>query len=250
MDAPTTTIAQKPSLASLLASAPPSTDPEGWVFDTNLTTSVARSGRNGVPHLLLACLPVLDAQLATEGLYRVPGSLKRVKEWQETFEGQASSAVPDLDDAWTSDVDLPRCMVVKDVEGLKDEGVPTVASLVKRFLSKIRDGGLAGNERFWVDLETVILDRTVPPAEMVEKVKARVLAGLPTRTHLATVAYLFAHLRRVADHADENKMTSRNLAISLFPGGMVGAEYLIEHFREIFGDDDGRALLEKPVEKS
>ncbi|KAJ3188535.1 H(+)-transporting V0 sector ATPase subunit c [Irineochytrium annulatum] len=216
-------------------------DEEGLIFGTTLLEAVQRCGRRGVPQIILECLAVLDspASLTTEGLYRIPGSLKRVKEWIGRFEVQASRAVPDpSDDEVAAAWGVPRSVRVERVEGLEVEGIPTLASLLKRFLSKIK-GGLVGGDEFWEGLDREEADMN---PDLVPRVREYIVTRLPTRTHLATLSYLFGHLSRVASHAEQNKMTTRNVAIVIFPLGGSGAEYLIEHYADVFGDD-GLALL-------
>ncbi|KAJ3218372.1 hypothetical protein HDU67_005921 [Dinochytrium kinnereticum] len=305
------------TLAALLQNpnAVSADEPEGLVFCTDLLLATTRSGKEGVPMVVLACVEFLDQfGLATEGLYRIPGSHKRVKEWQERFEEAAAQSSPEstslgvvqaspscpswkvwsgltlvTDDsnshspptpppkspvlgsaATPSDLTLqsppqpsanaapstvnlyleilsnltspeadPRTRwsalpptTVGPVVVFEGEGSATVASVLKRFLIKIK-GGLVGKTGFWERLEDEILD-TASPLPLTLRIRRTMLERLPTSSHLATLAHLFAHLNRVSHRSADNKMTAKNLAISLFPQGITGAEYLIERYDEVF----------------
>ncbi|KAJ3065964.1 hypothetical protein HDU98_010691, partial [Podochytrium sp. JEL0797] len=60
----------------------------GPVFHTTVIEAAAVGGKNGIPDVVVQCIEYLERMelLATEGLYRVPGSVKRVKMWMQKFQ--------------------------------------------------------------------------------------------------------------------------------------------------------------------
>ncbi|KAJ3098312.1 hypothetical protein HDU97_004123, partial [Phlyctochytrium planicorne] len=270
---------------------PQQEEAEGLVFCTDLLNSVTRSGKDGVPMVVLACISFLDVHgLQTEGLYRIPGSHKRVKDWQEKFEAAAAQSVPgppgtgevtpwkiwsglatveDSGTVGTVENAAEVGSVVKDDKALAEsyrqimailtspeasprvrwgplppstvapvavvfegEGSATVASVLKRFLIRIK-GGLVGGLGFWEKIEEEINDSS-SPHPLPLRIRRTLMERLPTSVHLATLAHIFGHLHRVSRCSNDNKMTGQNLAISLFPQGIAGAAYLIDHYLEIF----------------
>ncbi|KAJ3112246.1 hypothetical protein HK100_002412 [Physocladia obscura] len=78
---------------------------EGAVFGTTIEDSAKKSGKNGIPNIVIQCVEYLEMKnlLVTEGLYRVPGSVKRVKFWCSEFES-AQSATPSLARSLKNDI--------------------------------------------------------------------------------------------------------------------------------------------------
>ncbi|KAI9328709.1 hypothetical protein BDR26DRAFT_42653 [Obelidium mucronatum] len=61
---------------------------EGPIFNTTILESSSRAGKNGIPDIVIQCIEYLERKgfLKTEGLYRVPGNIKRIKEIYNLFQ--------------------------------------------------------------------------------------------------------------------------------------------------------------------
>ncbi|KAJ1568269.1 Rho GTPase-activating protein syde1 [Cladochytrium tenue] len=218
-------------------------DEEGYIFGVPLEVAVARAGKRGVPDIVLACLEHLERTgLTLEGLYRVPGSARRVREWTERFEQAAAESRPEPAPAAPSApaaTGVPPSTVGPSV-ALDGESPSTVASLLKKFLLRMK-GGLMGDGRFWKELEPLVsgtsaslIPNSPESVELILTIRGLLKSCLPTPCHLRTLARYLIHLNRVAAFSEQNKMTPQNLAIVAFPGGRLGAELLIGHAPEIF----------------
>ncbi|KAJ3025869.1 UNVERIFIED_CONTAM: hypothetical protein HDU68_006571 [Siphonaria sp. JEL0065] len=81
-------------LAPPLPSSPVSLDidnepeTEGPIFRTSILEAATIAGKNGIPDVVIQGVEYLERKnmLNTEGLYRVPGSAKRVKMWIQNFQ--------------------------------------------------------------------------------------------------------------------------------------------------------------------
>ncbi|KAJ3025863.1 UNVERIFIED_CONTAM: bud emergence protein 1 [Siphonaria sp. JEL0065] len=60
---------------------------EGPIFNTLISASATIAGKNGIPDVVIECVEYIEQRglLKTEGLYRVPGNIKRVKELVQMF---------------------------------------------------------------------------------------------------------------------------------------------------------------------
>ncbi|KAI9345349.1 Rho GTPase activation protein [Obelidium mucronatum] len=58
--------------------------------------AATRAGKNGIPDIVIQCVEFLERMclLQTEGIYRVPGSVKRVKAWLQRFEAHYANHFP------------------------------------------------------------------------------------------------------------------------------------------------------------
>ncbi|KAJ3286249.1 hypothetical protein HK104_009127 [Borealophlyctis nickersoniae] len=158
-----------------------------------------------------AALAVIGLDI--EGIYRVPGSARRVKTWQETFDHN-------------------------EFTDFGNEGVPTVASLLKSFFGTL-PGSIFGSEevkRGVVD----ILRSAEPNYQKLANLRTYLLTHLPSSAHYTTLAYFMNHLHRVSQHAENNRMHARNLALAIFPG-LVELEWVISWAPDIFGRMEGGA---------
>ncbi|ORY51422.1 hypothetical protein BCR33DRAFT_733743 [Rhizoclosmatium globosum] len=74
-----------------------SVDLEGPIFNTTIQQASSLGCKNGIPDIVVQCVEYLERKklLNTEGIYRVPGSQKRVKEWalkfKETYQSRRSA---------------------------------------------------------------------------------------------------------------------------------------------------------------
>ncbi|TPX62824.1 hypothetical protein PhCBS80983_g00214 [Powellomyces hirtus] len=165
---------------------------------------------SSVPRLIITCCTWLETNaIDKEGLYRVPGSIRRVVGYQEQLD---SGSFPHTFPA--------------------HESPHTVASLLKKFLSSLPDG-------IWGPPDTRKRLREAAQTSTHDELFAADLSTiLPTSAHHATLRYIMRHLHRISSHSDTNKMTSENLAISMFPGMELVVELLIDHWTDIYGPDD------------
>ncbi|KAJ3411397.1 Beta-chimaerin [Chytridiales sp. JEL 0842] len=219
-----------------------------YIANVPLETSVSRAGRFGVPDIMIACVEYVEAQngLKTEGVYRVPGSAKRVREWMDRFEsaakeGKSLVGCVEKEGGFKAASAVVPPPTVGPVVELRGESVHTAVSLLKKFFSRLPGGGLVDTQ-IWVDLDGLLNDSLTnkdPPATTNQKIRSFLTIRLQTKSHLHTIAYFFAHLHRIHQNASVNLMASKNLQIVLFPtpeGKGRGIEWLIEEFWGVFPD--------------
>ncbi|KAJ1541887.1 hypothetical protein HK405_010347 [Cladochytrium tenue] len=208
----------------------------------------ASAAGDRVPFVVAACAEYLEtvAGLDCEGLYRVPGSIRRVREWIVRFEAAASTAVDSQPSGSPAGF-------------LENETPATVASLLKRYLALVpaavpqpgAEGGSGGGlfpTRLWDDMNAALRaadpaqERPPPPAALAAARRifesayssSVVSSSAPVApdaaaASLATARRVLLHLHRVHGHADRNRMGSRNLALVAFPAGGRAAEFAIEN---------------------
>lgn len=230
-----------------------------------------------IPRIVVSCISHLEnvCGLETEGLYRIPGSVKRVREWVDRVEVEARTnktasqgiagvnrvavmapsalgsrdsenqsyirsekieqvvATPIPEPARAPELSLSTTStnLKSNVFDFGREGAPTVASLLKRFMSLIQ-GGLV-DERFWIDLDQVVKTES-NRSRSNDMIKSFLKQRLRPGVHYDTFAFYINHLHRVSRHSEKNMMNSRNLSVCLFPNGLTGAEIIIERAPEIF----------------
>ncbi|KAJ3022482.1 UNVERIFIED_CONTAM: hypothetical protein HDU68_009128 [Siphonaria sp. JEL0065] len=65
-------------------------------FRPTIFEAASKAGKNGIPDIVVQCIEYLHRKnlLKTEGLYRIPGSVKRVRTWFQRFEAHYKSQVP------------------------------------------------------------------------------------------------------------------------------------------------------------
>eukprot|EP01134_Creolimax_fragrantissima_P002814 CFRG2814T1 len=150
--------------------------------------------------------------LTETGLYRVPGSVARVKTLRESFDNGIA-------------VDL------------SDESTHDVASLLKLYLR---------------ELPTPLIDEETSQRlmdsldECADDTAKSVCEGLDGYT-LALLYILLKHLRKVADHQEENKMNESNICIVFSATTKLPQDvlrYFLDNFHSIF--DSLKVELEQP----
>ncbi|KAJ3007601.1 UNVERIFIED_CONTAM: hypothetical protein HDU68_003424 [Siphonaria sp. JEL0065] len=92
------TISQQTSNKSSMDSHLEFEDSHTAVFSPTIFEVATRAGKNGIPDIVVQCVEYLHRKnlLKTEGLYRVPGSVKRVRTWFQRFEAHYKSHVPSV----------------------------------------------------------------------------------------------------------------------------------------------------------
>ncbi|KAJ3232770.1 hypothetical protein HDU78_006865 [Chytriomyces hyalinus] len=272
-----------PSDMPMIASA--TADPAGFVFGVTIAEAAARAGKNGIPDIVVQCVEYLERKnlIDTEGLYRIPGSIKRVKEWAAKFDAYGYSSggggggsgysayeadvgpssfsssaehltVPESLSVLTKrSSSLPNNRAVTGVGlwhanangcpstpgfavNLDNETAPTVASLLKKYLSSVK--GKFAPPALWEVLDTIALDINMgpPTPEVVHGIRTHIDAVLLSKEHMHTFAYFMLHLHRVQSLSAINLMTPRNLALCIFVPAKEGAEYVVRYADVIFGN--------------
>ena len=190
------------------------------LYGLDLRAAAAR-GRDDVPAVVAACCACLDALPPSKqrGLYRVPGDNAEV------------SRVRDALDASRTFEDASQ--VVQSAEP------SVVASALKLYLKELTPALLRCSSRAYAAFTA-----SQSPSKLRDAVKL-----LPPHAH-STTKHLFAHLRRVADQSDENKMTPGNLGVCFGPTLCHGdddlssmdahnaiVQGLVEHFASVFAPE-------------
>ncbi|KAJ3308120.1 hypothetical protein HDU76_004117 [Blyttiomyces sp. JEL0837] len=190
---------------------------EGYIFGAPLELAVSRAGKRGVPDVVISCVEYLNGVgLGVEGLYRIPGSMRRLKEWIERFEVAAKSS---------------RAGGDGDERGEKEKAAAVIGLPVDTVGPKVTmDGKVKGGlvpEGFWNELDGLLTQHGATESS-VPLVRQFLDTRLPTMSHLNTMSYFFHHLHKVQLNSGVNLMTPKNLVIVIFPNGKLGAEFLIQ----------------------
>ncbi|CAH1789552.1 unnamed protein product [Owenia fusiformis] len=144
-----------------------------------------------IPIVVHICTTIVEAKgLETVGIYRVPGNKAAVNSLEE---------------------ELNRGVDQLNLENEKWFDVNVISSLLKSFLRKLPDPLITE------DLYHLMINanRLVKPEKRMLLLK-KLLHDLPEH-HFETLQFLAAHLHKIADNGDLNKMDSRNLAIVFGP---------------------------------
>ncbi|KAI8376221.1 uncharacterized protein BYT42DRAFT_645861 [Radiomyces spectabilis] len=209
--------------------------PNKQVFGVPLEEAVRVSGvseRYPLPAIVLRCIEYLDAKDAVleEGLYRLSGSNTMMKSLKEKFNQDG-------------DFNL--------LASKEEYDVHAIAGLLKMWLRELPTSVLTRERR--MDFLHVIdlLDRKERVNEL-----GRLVSSLPLANYTLLRA-LTAHLIRVVQHADVNKMTIRNVSIVFSPTLGIPAtifNLFMSEFEYIFwtteeGDAAPRLLEESEKEE-
>uniref|UniRef100_A0AAZ3QCB2 Rho GTPase-activating protein 29 n=1 Tax=Oncorhynchus tshawytscha TaxID=74940 RepID=A0AAZ3QCB2_ONCTS len=195
-------------------------------------TQAAKNSPDGIPFIIRKCTSEIENRaLNLKGIYRVNGAKSRVEKLCQAFEnGKDLVELSDLSPHDIANVlklylrQLPEPLILyryyNDFIGLAKERVEGEHIKLNRVIFKIRD-----------------LLRQLPPA------------------HYRTLRFLTAHLHRVTEQAEENKMTASNLGIIFgptlvkprqtdaevslsslvdYPYQALMVELLVRHFQVIF----------------
>ncbi|TPX68076.1 hypothetical protein SpCBS45565_g03393 [Spizellomyces sp. 'palustris'] len=166
----------------------------------------------GVPRLVRVCVEWIEANaIDKEGLYRVPGSHRKVQTYQLSIDTGAFDYVFPV-----------------------HESPHTVASLLKKYLASI-PGGIWGGDDVKIHLRNAII--STPPAFLNPLLRKTLISP----SHFNLVRYLTRHLSRITAHSNTNKMTPENLAIVMFPGVEALIEVLVRNWEEVFGREGEKA---------
>ncbi|NXV75408.1 GMIP protein, partial [Atlantisia rogersi] len=204
-------------------------------------TQVPRDFPEEVPFIVLKCTSEIEARaLGVQGIYRISGSKARVEKLCQAFENGRS--LVELSEHSPHDI----TGVLKHF--LKELSAPVL-------LSQLYDDLIALAKDLQKPVEEKS-DSTGCPSDPIQSMKD-LLSKLPGSNY-NTLRHLVAHLYRVAEKYEENKMSPNNLGIVFGPtlirpgsGSDVSmsclvdssyqaqiVEFLIQNYERVFGMDD------------
>ncbi|KAM9323204.1 rho GTPase-activating protein 29-like isoform 2-T2 [Pholidichthys leucotaenia] len=212
----------------------------------------AKNSPDGIPFIIKKCTSEIESRaLNIKGIYRVNGAKSRVEKLCQAFENG------------------------KDLVELSEHSPHDISNVLKLYLRQLPEPLIL--YRFYNDFiglskecQRVIVEEADKaqgnqpgqeggPSVHLNRVMLRirdVLCQLPT-TNYRTLRYLIAHLSRVAEQAEENKMTASNLGIIFgptlvkprhtdadvslsslvdYPFQALMVELLVRHFSTVFDD--------------
>ncbi|XP_031710463.1 rho GTPase-activating protein 21 isoform X1 [Anarrhichthys ocellatus] len=166
--------------------------PAGVTFGVRLDDCPPAQTNRFVPLIVEVCCKVVEERgLEYTGIYRVPGNNAAISSMQEELNSKGMTDI--------------------DVEEDKWRDLNVISSLLKSFFRKLPDP-LFTNEKYGDFIEA---NRTEESVERLKELK-RLTQELPDH-HFETLKFLCAHLKKVSDNCEKNKMEPRNLAIVFGP---------------------------------
>ncbi|XP_070700744.1 rho GTPase-activating protein 21 [Pempheris klunzingeri] len=166
--------------------------PAGVTFGVRLDDCPPAQTNRFVPLIVEVCCKVVEERgLEYTGIYRVPGNNAAISSMQEELNHKGMTDIDIQEDKW------------------RDLNV--ISSLLKSFFRKLPEP-LFTNEKYADFIEA---NRTEDSVERLKELK-RLIHELPVH-HFETLKFLCAHLKRVSDNCEKNKMEPRNLAIVFGP---------------------------------
>lgn len=166
--------------------------PAGMTFAVRLDDCPPAQTNRFVPLIVEVCCKVVEERgLEYTGIYRVPGNNAAISSMQEELNSKGMTDIDIQEDKW------------------RDLNV--ISSLLKLFFRKLPEP-LFTNEKYADFIEA---NRTEDSVERLKELK-RLIYELPDH-HYETLKFLCAHLKRVSDNCEKNKMEPRNLAIVFGP---------------------------------
>uniref|UniRef100_A0AAQ5X0J8 Rho GTPase activating protein 21b n=1 Tax=Amphiprion ocellaris TaxID=80972 RepID=A0AAQ5X0J8_AMPOC len=166
--------------------------PAGITFGVRLDDCPPAQSNRFVPLIVEVCCKVVEERgLEYTGIYRVPGNNAAISSMQEELNTKGMTDIDIQEDKW------------------RDLNV--ISSLLKSFFRKLPEP-LFTNEKYADFIEA---NRTEDSVERLKELK-RLIYELPDH-HYETLKFLCAHLKRVSDNCEKNKMEPRNLAIVFGP---------------------------------
>lgn len=166
--------------------------PAGVTFGVRLDDCPPAQSNRFVPLIVEVCCKVVEERgLEYTGIYRVPGNNAAISNMQEELNTKGMTDIDITEDKW------------------RDLNV--ISSLLKSFFRKLPEP-LFTNEKYADFIEA---NRTEDSVDRLKELK-RLIQELPDH-HFETLKFLCAHLKRVSDNCEKNKMEPRNLAIVFGP---------------------------------
>ncbi|XP_059469966.1 rho GTPase-activating protein 23 isoform X8 [Neocloeon triangulifer] len=171
--------------------SPTTPHPEGCTIGIPLEFCPQSHVSEYVPWLVVQCTRIVEERgLEVIGIYRVPGNTAAVTSLTDAA-NRGSDANNLLDPRWND--------------------VNVISSLLKSFFRKLPDS-LFTSELYPCFVQADKLDE---PSKRFREIR-RLVHELPDHNY-ETLRYLMAHLTRVVDHCNINKMEAKNLAIVFGP---------------------------------
>uniref|UniRef100_A0A667ZRB1 Rho GTPase activating protein 21b n=1 Tax=Myripristis murdjan TaxID=586833 RepID=A0A667ZRB1_9TELE len=166
--------------------------PPGVTFGVRLDDCPPAQTNRFVPLIVEVCCKVVEERgLEYTGIYRVPGNNAAISNMQEELNSKGMTDIDIQEDKW------------------RDLNV--ISSLLKSFFRKLPEP-LFTNEKYADFIEANRIEDSV---ERLKELK-RLIHELPDH-HYETLKFLSAHLKRVSENCEKNKMEPRNLAIVFGP---------------------------------
>ncbi|XP_037538147.1 rho GTPase-activating protein 21 isoform X1 [Nematolebias whitei] len=166
--------------------------PAGITFGVRLEDCPPAQTNTLVPLIVEVCCKLVEERgLEYTGIYRVPGNNAAISSMQEELNSKGMTDIDIQEDKW------------------RDLNV--ISSLLKSFFRKLPEP-LFTNEKYADFIEA---SRTEDSVERLKELK-RLIYELPVH-HIETLKFLCAHLKRVSENCEKNKMEPRNLAIVFGP---------------------------------
>uniref|UniRef100_A0A8K9VE65 Rho GTPase-activating protein 29 n=1 Tax=Oncorhynchus mykiss TaxID=8022 RepID=A0A8K9VE65_ONCMY len=166
-------------------------------------TQAAKNSPEGIPFIIRKCTSEIENRaLNLKGIYRVNGAKSRVEKLCQAFENG------------------------KDLVELSDLSPHDIANVLKLYLRQLPEPlilyryyndfiGLAKESQRVIIEEKAVARPSIKLNRVIFKIRD-LLRQLPP-AHYRTLCFLMAHLHRVTEQAEENKMTASNLGIIFGP---------------------------------
>uniref|UniRef100_A0AAZ3RUZ1 Rho GTPase-activating protein 29 n=1 Tax=Oncorhynchus tshawytscha TaxID=74940 RepID=A0AAZ3RUZ1_ONCTS len=159
-------------------------------------TQAAKNSPDGIPFIIRKCTSEIENRaLNLKGIYRVNGAKSRVEKLCQAFENG------------------------KDLVELSDLSPHDIANVLKLYLRQLPEPLIL--YRYYNDFIGLAKETRLPkqPSIKLNRVifKIRDLLRQLPPAHYRTLRFLTAHLHRVTEQAEENKMTASNLGIIFGP---------------------------------
>ncbi|XP_061694283.1 rho GTPase-activating protein 29-like isoform X2 [Syngnathoides biaculeatus] len=179
-------------------------------------TQASKNSADGIPFIIKKCTSEIESRaLGIKGIYRVNGAKSRVEKLCQAFEnGKDLVELSELSPHDISNVlklylrQLPEPLILyryyNDFIGLAKEYQRVVVEEADGLQSGAKSGQEGDAKKSSVDLNRVVL-------------RIRDLLRQLPAANYHTLHFLVAHLNRVAEQAEENKMTASNLGIIFGP---------------------------------
>lgn len=217
--------------------------PPTMVFGESLETAVQRGSKEGIPNPIWDTVTWLDNNALHEvGLYRIPGDDRKVGEYVNHYNDGEEVVFP-LSELSETVASVLKSFLYNMPESLLQ------SNLKHSFMAIHGDKGFGGLREQFSQMasgksaissavveskpETVSdLSHELSDEQKTIATKALIDEMLPrSRTFLQ---FLMRHWGRVARNSQVNKMTPRNIALSLYPSWSKTFEFLVEHQELLF----------------
>ncbi|SAL98206.1 hypothetical protein [Absidia glauca] len=212
------------------------------VFGQPLETAVLYTKlteHDHIPVVVRRCINYLDEHGIHEvGIYRIPGSTLAVNKLRSTFDsGYDCDFYATLPD--------PNVVATLLKMYLRELPAPIIPQEVgqeyKQHISRFigQQHGNEDHDHITADLFDMPKTDKLPPItpDLLDAIRTTTTKLPPINLYLLNV--LCQHLRRIANHANENKMTTSNLALIFIPTLNIGRllfHCMVDHYSKVFGD--------------